>query len=263
MRRSPPNMTLPRWPAARRNRRGTCLPRSTWAKSPSACISALRGPSSSRWAWAFCAASSSITWCPQGTVRDDVFVNGIFYVVGQGFIRLMQMLVVPLVFCSIVCGASSIGDTKTLGTIGLKTLAFYLCTTALAVTVALSIGNLDQPRPRRGHVQHGGIRHLRLVGQRQHRRVVHRHSAQHHPEESHSGASLGRYAGHHLLRAVRGYHPVHHGPQGRSGSPLLRAVQRHHDEDDLHGHVRGPHRRVLPAGVARSPTSASTRSFPW
>ena len=45
-------------------------------------------------------------------------------------------------FCSIVCGASSIGDTKTLGTIGLKTLAFYLCTTALAVTVALSIGNL-------------------------------------------------------------------------------------------------------------------------
>ena len=82
---------------------------------------------------------------PAGTVRDDVFVNGIFYVVGQGFIRLMQMLVVPLVFCSIVCGASSIGDTKTLGTIGLKTLVFYLCTTALAVTVALSIGNLINP----------------------------------------------------------------------------------------------------------------------
>ena len=82
---------------------------------------------------------------PAGTVRDDVFVNGIFYIVGQGFIRLMQMLVVPLVFCSIVCGASSIGDTKTLGTIGLKTLVFYLCTTALAVTVALSIGNLINP----------------------------------------------------------------------------------------------------------------------
>ena len=51
---------------------------------------------------------------PEGFVRDDVFVNGIFYVVGQGFIRLMQMLVVPLVFCSIVCGAAAIGDTKTL-----------------------------------------------------------------------------------------------------------------------------------------------------
>lgn len=82
---------------------------------------------------------------PAGTIRDDVFVNGIFYMVGQGFIRLMQMLVVPLVFCSIVCGASSIGDTKTLGTIGLKTLAFYLCTTALAVSVALSVANLINP----------------------------------------------------------------------------------------------------------------------
>ena len=82
---------------------------------------------------------------PAITIRDDVFVNGIFYMVGQGFIRLMQMLVVPLVFCSIVCGASSIGDTKTLGTIGLKTLAFYLCTTALAVSVALSVANLINP----------------------------------------------------------------------------------------------------------------------
>ena len=101
---------------------------------------------------------------PAGTVRDDVFVNGIFYVVGQGFIRLMQMLVVPLVFCSIVCGASSIGDTKTLGTIGLKTLAFYLCTTALAVTVALSIGNLINPGRGVDMLQHGGVRHLRPVG---------------------------------------------------------------------------------------------------
>lgn len=82
---------------------------------------------------------------PQSGIRDDVFVNGIFYVIGQGFIRLMQMLVVPLVFCSIVCGAASIGDTKTLGTIGVKTLLFYLCTTAVAVSVALTIGNLINP----------------------------------------------------------------------------------------------------------------------
>lgn len=38
-------------------------------------------------------------WAPQGYVRDEVIVNGIFYVIGQGFIRLMQMLVIPLVFC--------------------------------------------------------------------------------------------------------------------------------------------------------------------
>lgn len=82
---------------------------------------------------------------PEGFVRDDVFVNGIFYVVGQGFIRLMQMLVVPLVFCSIVCGAAAIGDTKTLGTVGVKTLVFYIFTTAVAVAVALTVGNLINP----------------------------------------------------------------------------------------------------------------------
>ena len=75
---------------------------------------------------------------------DEYIVEGLFYVVGQGFIRLMQMLVVPLVFCSIVCGAAAI-DIKTLGTVGIKTLLFYLCTTAIAITIALSIGNLINP----------------------------------------------------------------------------------------------------------------------
>ena len=66
-------------------------------------------------------------------------------VIGQGFIRLMKMLVVPLVFCSLVCGSMSIGDTKKLGTVGVRTLVFYLATTALAVSVALTVGNLINP----------------------------------------------------------------------------------------------------------------------
>ncbi len=82
---------------------------------------------------------------PAGTVRDEVIINGILYVVGQGFIRLMKMLVVPLVFCSLVCGSMSIGDTKKLGGIGVKALVFYLCTTALAITVALSVANVINP----------------------------------------------------------------------------------------------------------------------
>lgn len=82
---------------------------------------------------------------PAGYVRDTIFVNGIFYVIGQGFIRLMQMLVVPLVFCSLVCGSMAIGDTKRLGNVGAKTIIFYLFTTALAITLAITIGNLIQP----------------------------------------------------------------------------------------------------------------------
>ena len=82
---------------------------------------------------------------PAGFVRDRLLINGILYVVGQGFIRLMQMLVVPLVFCSLVCGSMSIGDTKKLGSVGVRTLVFYLITTALAISVALTVGNLINP----------------------------------------------------------------------------------------------------------------------
>lgn len=82
---------------------------------------------------------------PSGTFRDKVLVEGVLYVVGQGFIRLMQMLVVPLVFCSLVCGSMAIGDTKTLGKVGVKTIGFYLATTALAVVVALATANVINP----------------------------------------------------------------------------------------------------------------------
>lgn len=84
-------------------------------------------------------------WVPSSYFRDTVFVNGICYVIGNGFIRLMKMLVVPLVFCSLVCGASAIGDTKTLGKVGGKTIAFYLATTALAVTVAITVASIVRP----------------------------------------------------------------------------------------------------------------------
>lgn len=82
---------------------------------------------------------------PASFVRDTVFVDGIFYVIGQGFIRLMKMLVVPLVFCSIVCGAAAIGDTKALGKVGVKTILFYLATTALAVSIAISVASIIHP----------------------------------------------------------------------------------------------------------------------
>lgn len=44
---------------------------------------------------------------PSGHIKDDIIVEGVLYVVGQGFIKLMKMLVVPLVFCSLVCGSMS------------------------------------------------------------------------------------------------------------------------------------------------------------
>ena len=84
-------------------------------------------------------------WIPSSYIKDTVIVEGVLYVVGQGFIRLMQMLVVPLVFCSLICGSMAIGDTKTLGKVGVKTIGFYLVTTALAVCVALRSALLINP----------------------------------------------------------------------------------------------------------------------
>lgn len=82
---------------------------------------------------------------PDSTVKNDVIVNGVLYVIGNGFLRLMKMLVVPLVFTSLICGAAAIGDTKTLGQVGVKTITLYICTTALAVSVAIGVANIIRP----------------------------------------------------------------------------------------------------------------------
>lgn len=82
---------------------------------------------------------------PAGTIRDQFIINGVFYVFGNGFLRAMQMLVVPLVLCSLIVGTMSIGDTKSMGKIGAKTIVFYLVTTAMAIALALGIGFLIQP----------------------------------------------------------------------------------------------------------------------
>ena len=82
---------------------------------------------------------------PSGILKDDILINGVLYIIGNGFIRLMQMLVIPLVMCSLICGTMSIGDTKTLGKVGVKTLAFYLFTTAVAISLALVFALLIRP----------------------------------------------------------------------------------------------------------------------
>lgn len=78
-------------------------------------------------------------------IKDVVLIDNIFYLGGTGFIRLMKMLVVPLVFFSIVVGVASISDIKKIGTIGGRTILIYLITTALAVTIALLIASVIEP----------------------------------------------------------------------------------------------------------------------
>jgi len=65
--------------------------------------------------------------------------------VGSAFIRLISMVVVPLVFASLLVGTASLKDIRTLGRIGAKTLAYYLATTAIAVSIGLLLTSVIRP----------------------------------------------------------------------------------------------------------------------
>ncbi|WP_438464890.1 dicarboxylate/amino acid:cation symporter [Staphylococcus pseudintermedius] len=69
----------------------------------------------------------------------------VFNVIGQIFLNLIFMLVVPVVFVSIVLGVIGVGDPKLLGGIGLKTLVFFLSTTAIAITLAMCLALIVKP----------------------------------------------------------------------------------------------------------------------
>ncbi len=64
---------------------------------------------------------------------------------GTLFINMIKMIIVPLVFSSLIVGAASIGDIKSLGRIGGKTVLYYLLTTAVAVSIGLALGTLMNP----------------------------------------------------------------------------------------------------------------------
>ena len=75
----------------------------------------------------------------------EFLVGGIFSLGGQIFIKTLKLLVVPLVFVSLVCGASSLAGGNNMGRIGLKTVALYLMTTAVAISLALTVANIINP----------------------------------------------------------------------------------------------------------------------
>ena len=70
------------------------------------------------------------------------FANNYIKPFGTIFLNLVKFIVVPIVLFSIMCGIISMSDIRKVGYIGLKTVVFYLCTTAFAVTIGLVGGNL-------------------------------------------------------------------------------------------------------------------------
>ena len=72
-------------------------------------------------------------------------INGLFDVIGQIFIASLKLLVVPLVFVSIVCGAAALGGQSRMGALAGKTLGLYVCCTSFAVALSIACAELIQP----------------------------------------------------------------------------------------------------------------------
>jgi len=76
---------------------------------------------------------------------QDYLVNGLFHVIGAIFISLLKMLVVPLVTFSLICGVCGLGDVNKLGRVGLKAFSLFMLTTALAITLAITVATIVGP----------------------------------------------------------------------------------------------------------------------
>lgn len=65
--------------------------------------------------------------------------------IGTLFINAIKMLIVPLVFCSLVAGVTSMKDSAKMGRIGIKSIVIYMLTTAIAISIGLGLGTVFMP----------------------------------------------------------------------------------------------------------------------
>lgn len=77
--------------------------------------------------------------------HDNVFITNILVFIGQVFIRLIQMVVIPLVISAIIIGITSIGDNKQLGKYGAKMILYYGIITTVAVTIGAVLALTIKP----------------------------------------------------------------------------------------------------------------------
>jgi len=81
-----------------------------------------------------------------GTSWLQVYVvQGLFDTVGKLFVASLQLLVVPLVFVSLVCGTASLGNHSRMGAMAGKVVALYLFTTSIAISLAILVAHFIGP----------------------------------------------------------------------------------------------------------------------
>ena len=76
---------------------------------------------------------------------EKIVFLGLFDIVGSIFVASLKLLVVPMVFVSLTCGTASLSGHGNMGAMAAKTVGLYLMTTAIAITIALSIALIIEP----------------------------------------------------------------------------------------------------------------------
>ncbi|MDT8325200.1 MAG: dicarboxylate/amino acid:cation symporter, partial [Bacteroidota bacterium] len=79
------------------------------------------------------------------SMRKEGTIATVIKPLGDVFIRLLMMIAIPLVFASLLVGVSSLHDVTKMARIGGKTIAYYMLTTALAISIGLGFGNVIRP----------------------------------------------------------------------------------------------------------------------
>jgi aerobic C4-dicarboxylate transport protein len=75
----------------------------------------------------------------------DFATNDWIKALGEGFIKLIKMVIAPIIFCTVVSGISHIQDAKKVGRIGIKALVYFEVVSTFALVIGLLVGNLVRP----------------------------------------------------------------------------------------------------------------------
>src|SRR5450432_3724923 len=80
-----------------------------------------------------------------GWLEPAYATNDWIKALGDGFIKLIKMVIAPIIFCTVVSGISHIQDAKKVGRIGIKALVYFEVVSTFALEIGLIVGNLVRP----------------------------------------------------------------------------------------------------------------------
>src|SRR6202050_5595842 len=79
-----------------------------------------------------------------GTLWPSLATNDWIKALGDGFIKLIKMVIAPIIFCTVVSGISHIDDARKVGRVGIKALVYFEIVSSFALVIGLVMGNLVQ-----------------------------------------------------------------------------------------------------------------------